>query len=157
AKAARFTGGPGQVLDILAPSGAPYERILVIGMGDLERAEPIAVERFAGHAVRRTLTSGATRLVLAPDALPQVAIGGVGARAAIGARLAAYRFDRYKPKQKPEQQASLKEVQVALEGPAAALARYEKNAALVDGVHFARDLVSEPPNILYPAEFARRL
>src|SRR5262249_37181732 len=39
----------------------------------------------------------------------------------------------------------------------AALARYEKNAALVDGVHFARDLVSEPPNILYPAEFARRL
>ncbi|MGE3143938.1 MAG: leucyl aminopeptidase, partial [Hyphomonadaceae bacterium] len=153
----RFTGAPGQVLDVLAPAGVAFERILVIGMGDLERAEPMAVERFGGHAVRRTLASGAERLVLAPDALAQVAGAEAGARAAIGARLAAYRFDRYKTKQKPEQQPSLKEVQIAIDGPAAALARYEKNAAVVDGVHFARDLVSEPPNVLYPAEFARRL
>ena len=28
--------------------------------------------------------------------------------------------------------------------------------AVADGIFLARDLVNEPPNILYPAEFARR-
>ena len=29
-------------------------------------------------------------------------------------------------------------------------------AAVADGIFLARDLVNEPPNVLYPAEFARR-
>ncbi len=156
-KASRFNGAAGQVLDILAPQGVPYARILLIGMGEPDRAEPMAVERFGGHAVRRTLASGAERLVLAPDALPQAAIAEAGARAAIGARLAAYRFDRYRTKQKPDSLPSLKEIHIALEGPAAARARYEKSSGLVEGVTLARDLVSEPPNVLYPASFVARV
>ncbi len=34
--------------------------------------------------------------------------------------------------------------------------KLEAVAATVDGVNFARDLVNEPPNVLYPEEFARR-
>ncbi len=156
-KTQRFTGAANQVLDILAPHGLPYERVLVIGVGDAERADGLSVEKWGGHAVRRTLSSGAERLVLLPDGLPQAPIADAAARAAFGARLAAYRFDRYRTKMKPEAKPSLKEVLVALEGHAAARSRYEKNAHVADGVFFARDLVSEPPNILFPAEFAKRL
>lgn len=155
--AQRFNGAPGSVVDLLAPPGVAFKRILVIGIGENDRADGLTVERWGAHAVRRTLSSGAEKLVLAPDGLAHAPIAEAGARAAFGARMAAYKFDRYRTKLKPETKPSLTEVLIALEGPAAARSRYEKNANLVDGVFFARDLVSEPANILYPAEFAKRL
>ena len=156
-KAANFKGGAGQVTDILAPDGVDFARVLVIGVGKADAADGIAVERWAGHAVKRVLTSGAEKLVLQPDGLPSVSKAEAGAHAAMGARLAAYRFDTYRTKLKPEQKPSLTTVEISMEGPAAAKARAEKDAAIVEGVFFARDLVSEPPNVLYPESFAERL
>jgi leucyl aminopeptidase len=156
-KATRFTGAAGQTVDILAPEGVDFARVLVIGVGKLDAADSMTVERWAGHAVRRTLTSGAEKLVLQPDALPAVTKAEAGAHAAMGARLASYRFDSYRTKLKPDQQPTLTAVEIMLDGPAAARARAEKDAAIVEGVFFARDLVSEPPNVLYPESFAERL
>jgi leucyl aminopeptidase len=156
-QATRFTGAAGQVVDVLAPEGVDFARVLVIGVGKADSADGIAVERWAGHAVRRTLTSGAEKLVLQPDALPAVTKAEAGAHAAMGARLASYRFDAYRTKLKPDQQPTLTTVEIMLDGPAAARARAEKDAAVVEGVFFARDLVSEPPNVLYPETFAERL
>lgn len=156
-KAANFKGGAGQVTDILAPDGVDFARVLVIGVGKADAADGIAVERWAGHAVKRVLTSGAEKLVLQPDGLPSVSKAEAGSHAAMGARLAAYRFDTYRTKLKPEQKPSLTTVEISMEGPAAAKARAEKDAAIVEGVFFARDLVSEPPNVLYPESFAERL
>ena len=156
-KAANFKGGAGQVTDILAPDGVDFARVLVIGVGKADAADGIAVERWAGHAVKRVLTSGAEKLVLQPDGLPSVSKAEAGSHAAMGARLAAYRFDTYRTKLKSEQKPSLTTVEISMEGPAAAKARAEKDAAIVEGVFFARDLVSEPPNVLYPQSFAERL
>ncbi len=156
-KAANFKGGAGQVTDILAPDGVDFGRVLVIGVGKADGADGMAVERWAGHAVKRVLTSGAEKLVLQPDALPSVSKAEAGSHAAMGARLAAYRFDTYRTKLKPEQKPTLSTVEIAMDGPAAAKARAEKDAAIVEGVFFARDLVHEPPNVLYPESFAERL
>ena len=156
-KAGRFTGGAGQVVDVLAPEGVDYARVLVIGLGKPEAADGLAVERWAGHAVKRVLTSGAEKLVLMPDALPGVSKAEAGSHAGMGARLAAYRFDTYRTKLKPEQSPTLTAVEISMDGTAAAKARAEIDAAIVEGVFFARDLVSEPPNVLYPESFAERL
>jgi len=156
-KAASFKGGAGQVTDVLAPDGVDFARVLVIGVGKPDAADGMAVERWAGHAVKRVLTSGAEKLVLQPDALPSVSKAEAGSHAAMGARLAAYRFDTYRTKLKPDQKPSLTTVEISMDGPAAAKARAEKDAAIVEGVFFARDLVSEPPNVLYPESFAERL
>lgn len=155
--AMRFTGAAGQVADILAPEGLDFARVLVIGVGKLDAADGLAVERWAGHAVKRVLTSGAEKLVLQPDALPGVSKADAGSHAALGARLAAYRFDTYRTKLKPEQKPTLNAVEIAMDGAAAARARADKDSAIVEGVFFARDLVSEPPNVLYPESFAERL
>ena len=155
--ASRFTGAPGQVLEILAPNGLEAARLLVIGVGSIEKVDPLVVERWAGAAVRRVLTSGSQTLVLMPDLFPGVPIAESAARAAAGARLAAYRFDEYRTKLKPEQRPSLTDVQVVVEAPAAAIARYETLSAVVESVLFARDLVNEPPNVLYPEEYANRI
>jgi len=156
-KAANFKGGAGQVADVLAPDGVDFARVLVIGVGKADAADGLAVERWAGHAVKRVLTSGAEKVVLQPDALPGVSKAEAGAHAAMGARLAAYRFDAYRTKLKPEQKPTLTAVEISMDGPAAARARADKDEAIVEGVFFARDLVSEPPNVLFPETFAERL
>jgi leucyl aminopeptidase len=76
-----------------------------------------------------------------------------GAHAAQGARL----VEAYCTKLKPEQTPSLKVVEVAMDGVAAAKARAEVDAAIAEGVLFARDLVSEHANVLYPESFVQRL
>ena len=74
---------------------------------------------------------------------------------ALGARLRAYAFDRYKTKRKdgerrpPNAASTLAVGDVA--GGAEGLGRRE---AIADGVLLARDLVNEPANMLYPEEFA---
>ena len=156
-KSIRFTGGLGWAIDILAPEGVDHARVLVIGVGKPESADGMTVERWAGHAVRRTITSGAEKLVLQPDAIGSVSKAEAGSHAALGARLASYRFDTYRTKMKAETKPSLSSVEIAMEGPAAARARAEKDEAIVEGVFFARDLVSEPPNVLYPESFAEQL
>jgi leucyl aminopeptidase len=156
-KAVRFTGGLGWTIDVLAPEGVDFARVLVIGVGKPENADGMTVERWAGHAIRRTIVSGAEKLVLQPDALPNVSKAEAGAHAAMGARLASYRFDSYRTKMKAEQKPSLAAVEIMMDGTAAARARAEKDGAIVEGVYFARDLVSEPANVLYPESFAERL
>ncbi len=74
-----------------------------------------------------------------------------------GARLRAYAFDRYKTKRKEgEERTGKVTVNFACAQPAAAEKAAARTSAVADGVVMARDLVNEPANILYPAEFARR-
>ena len=120
-KAARFTGATGQAVDVFAPDGVDYQRVIVIGVGKADAADAMAVERWAGAAVKRMLTGGAEKIALMPDALPGVAAADVAAHAAMGARLAAYRFDTYRTKMKPDQTPTLKAVDIVTRRPGRSL------------------------------------
>ncbi len=70
-----------------------------------------------------------------------------------GLALGAYRFQKYLSKPAPDPK------QVSLSaGPSTAAAKraFELGVRLADGVCMARDLINEPPNVLTPAEFAKR-
>jgi leucyl aminopeptidase len=76
---------------------------------------------------------------------------------ALGGRLRAYTFDRYKTKRKEgEERAKKMEVNFACASPAAAEKAWARAMGVAAGVVLARDLTNEPANVLYPAEFARR-
>lgn len=70
-----------------------------------------------------------------------------------GLVLRAYLFNRHKSK--PEAQAA--ETMVMVNNPADVEAKFAPLAAVAEGVHFTRDLVNEPANILTTTEFAERL
>ena len=69
----------------------------------------------------------------------------------------AYRFDRYRTTEPAEKKPSIKKVRIEVDEPKAATKAFKRLSGLADAVIFARDLVSEPANILYPEEFARRV
>ncbi|HEX4098247.1 MAG TPA: leucyl aminopeptidase [Caulobacteraceae bacterium] len=149
----RFTGEKDQTLDIVAPAGLHAARVVLVGAGARDKLDDLAIEGLAAGAYHAVKGSGVSTLELRLGDLTDAQ----AARAALGVRLAAYRFDRYRTKEKPEKKPSVTKVRIACTDPAAATAAFEPLAALGDAVSFARDLVSEPANILYPQEFARRV
>ncbi|HEY9218491.1 MAG TPA: leucyl aminopeptidase, partial [Phenylobacterium sp.] len=68
-----------------------------------------------------------------------------------------YRFDRYRTKEPAEKKPTIKRAQIVADDGEAARTGFAPLAALADAIVFSRDLVSEPANILYPVEFARRV
>ena len=149
----RFTGARGQVLDFLAPAGLDAARLLVVGAGQRDKFDDLGVEAAAAGAYQAVKTSGLTALTLDFSDLTAEQAG----RAARGVRLGAYRFDRYLTKEKPEKKPSIARVEIVAADPDAARAAWTEQDAVAQAVYFARDLVSEPANVLYPAEFARRV
>ena len=149
----RFTGAKGQVLDLGAPAGHPAGRLLLVGAGKRESFDAVGAEHAAASAYGAVKLSGLTtlRVTFADAGLAQPD------RAALGVRLAAYRFDRYRTKEPADKQPSIQTVEIVCADVDAAKAAFVAQSALADAISFARDLVSEPPNVLYPAEFARRV
>jgi len=153
AAASRFTGAKGQTLDILAPAGTDAARLVLVGAGKPEAYDAMGAEHAAASAYGAVKASGLTTLRIE---LPNGG-GTNAARAALGVRLASYRFDKYRTKEPADKKPSIILTQVATPNVDGALAAFAPLAALADAVSFTRDLVSEPPNVLYPAEFGARV
>jgi len=150
--ASRFTGGKGQTLDILAPQGIDAARLVLVGAGKRDAFDAIGAEHAAAAGYNAVKASGLEALRI------EGAIGAdLAAHAALGVRLASYRFDKYRTKEAAEKKPSIVKTSVATGDADAALKAFAPLAALADAVSFTRDLVSEPPNVLYPAEFAARV
>ena len=152
AAAGRFKGARGQSLELVAPANLHASHLLLIGAGPQDAFDAAAAEAAGAEAYKTLKLSGVTTLELRFNAAPELL-----ARAAFGAKLASYRFDKYLTKEKPEKKPSITHLRIAAADAKTAKAAFAPLEALADGVAFTRDLVSEPANILYPAEFARRV
>ena len=156
ADANQFKGKSGSTLDILAPDGIKASRLIVIGAGKLSGIKDDDFLKFGGVAAGK-LNAGKSAVTVIAE-LPDGAMKPEQAAAvASGMRLRAYKFDRYKTRKKDGEDTALRaEISLAVDDVAAARKAFAPDAHIVDGVIIARELVNEPPNVLYPVEFARR-
>jgi leucyl aminopeptidase len=156
AAADRFTGKNGSVLDIVAPQGLDLPRLVVVGTGKETDLKPRDIVKLGGTAMGKLPAAASEGTIFAEFASGALKPDQV-ADLALGARLRAYSFDRYKTKRKEgEERAEKVEVDLACANPAAAQKAWAEATALADGVVLARDLINEPANVLFPGEFARR-
>ena len=147
-----FSGAKGKSLDVVAPVGVDWSRVVLVGGGQRGAFDAAAAETAGAETYRGLKTSGTKVLTLCFDEF-SVALA---AHAALGVRLAAYRFDRYRTAEKADRKPTIETVKVSAAEPEAAEA-FAGLGAIADAVCFTRDLVSEPANVLYPEEFARRV
>jgi leucyl aminopeptidase len=154
--AGRFTGAKNQTLPVLGQAG--LSRLLLLGVGKESELDARAAEALGGLVAADANAAGQKAATVVVDAVKgsKVSPAEVAAHIALGAQLRGYRFDKYKTKDKPEQKNSLERLTIVIAGPADAKKAYAALEPVVDSVFFTRDLVSEPANVLYPAEFARR-
>jgi leucyl aminopeptidase len=152
----QFKGKSGSVLDILEPEGIKVQRLIVLGVGKAGDLKEKDFLKFGGVLAGKLNSASEAMTVVAE--LPDAAMKPAEVAAiASGMRLRAYKFDRYKTKKKEgEEKAIRTDVSLAVDDVAAARKAFAPDADIVDGVILARELVNEPPNVLYPEEFARR-
>ena len=150
--ASRFTGAKGQTLDILAPQGMDAARLVLVGAGKRDGFSTLGAEQAAATAYNAVKASGLEILRLELTGAVELSI-----HAAFGLRLASYRFDKYRTKEAADKKPSITRAQITAADPDAALTAFTPLSALAEGISFTRDLVSEPPNVLYPVEFATRV
>ena len=149
AQAAEFTGKKGKTCTVLAP-GAGLSRVVLIGLGKPDDHTPRGMEEAGGLAAAALARE--TTAALATDGMP----GAHAAHAALGARLRSYRFDRYRTKEAADAKPRLATLSVLTGEFDAARAAWPALDGIAHGSAMARDLVSEPPNVLNPAEMADR-
>ncbi len=155
-KVANFDGKKDQILDIIAPAGGP-DRVMLVGLGKPEALNAREIELLGG-TIAGSLQSAkqqAATIAFSPLGLKDVTEAQAAALLASGADLRVYAFDIYKSK-KPDATKPLASLTIQCASPEKAKVAFAPLSAVRDGVHFARDLVNEPANVLYPAEFASR-
>jgi len=152
--APRFKGKKNELLPILGAADAG--RIVLAGLGKPELANAQLFQHLGGNLVAHLNSAGESEATVAIDVGEGAPIDEAEAAAqlAFGARLRAYRFDKYKTKQKPEEKASLDRLTVTTAAPSAAERAYEPLDKTASAVFFTRDLVSEPANVIYPETLA---
>jgi leucyl aminopeptidase len=149
----KFKGRTLTALSLPAPSGVKADRLVVVGLGsDKDRAKTdwpalggFTASKVAGRTARVVLDW--------PGATVTAAQAG---EFALGARLRNYTFDRYKTKKKPDADDKSGTALTLLLADQGAARAGENARTLSESVILARDLVNEPPNVLFPEEFARR-
>jgi len=153
AAAERFKGKALSGLTLLAPDGAGYERLIAVGVGPEDERGTLDFAKLGG-AIAGRLGHGRSADVIM--ALPEGPLSAEHAAAiALGMRLRSYVFDEYKTKSKKPEEAEPIAVTLRLPEPLGKKA-FKAVEAVADGVDLARTLVNEPPNVLYPEEFADR-
>ncbi len=159
AASASFKGRASSALELWAPEGIAADRLIVVGTSPKQPPEPpVPADHVSlgGYVMGKLGGRGeATILFDLPEAPEHPA--KAAADLTLGLRMRAYKFDLYKTKKgednEPEGALS---VRVALADPAGAKREAKARDAIAEGVNIARDLVNEPPNVLYPDEFAKR-
>lgn len=150
--AARFEGEAAAVVEIMAPAGLEASRLLVVGIGEPEKADVAVFEKIGAAIVGRFIISGVVgvRIDMAGvvGALP---LAEAAAHVAMGARLRGWRFDKYRTTMKPKTKPTL--VSIEIIGAEGADMFFAPLEAVAGGVARTRTLVSEPANIIYPESF----
>ncbi len=160
--ASRFTGKPDQILDLPGPAGIKADRVVLVGIGEPDRLDELKVQAIGGRLVAHLNRAGvkqATCLIGLEGGSDAAGTAERAAQYAYGARLRAYRFDKYRTKEAKEKKPSLTRLVFMVADPGGAARARRRFAALdkvADGVRLTRDLVSEPPNVIYPESLAER-
>ena len=147
ARAARFDGEAGAIVELFLADGDGTSHVLLVGVGSGGEAD---WEKAGGALVAKLLRSGATELTAdlsAASPTPKAA-----ARFAAAAAQRAWRYDQYRTTLPEKQKATLASFTI-IGAPEGADAAWADQDALTKGLALTRNLVAAPPNILYPESF----
>lgn len=157
-EANRFKGTVGQTLMVPYPQGIEAARLLIVGLGKPQDLEPYSLEQ-AGGAIYTALSQ-------TPETEADVHMASVSthklpskealARLGHGYQLRAWRYDNHKTKKKEKEPRPLKTLCIVTNEDETQNI-YQDLKAVAEGVFFTRDLVTMPPNMLYPASMVEKL
>jgi len=157
-KASRFQGKTGQSLAVVTPAGTRLDRLLIVGLGKAKDVNEQSLCKLGGRIYASLAASGSKAATILVDPLEGSTLNPARMAAAIaeGAQLRSYRFGKYHTKSENDSKPTLTMLTLRCRGAAKAKAEFQARDKIVQGVFMTRDLVTEPPNVIYPDSLAKR-
>ena len=157
-KASRFQGKTGQSLAVVTPAGTRLDRLLIVGLGKAKDVNEQSLCKLGGRIYASLAASGSKAATILVDPLEGSTLNPARIAAAIaeGAQLRSYRFGKYHTKSENDSKPILTTLTLRCRGAAKAKAEFRARDKIVQGVFMTRDLVTEPPNVIYPDSLAKR-
>ncbi|MEO1265966.1 MAG: leucyl aminopeptidase, partial [Pseudomonadota bacterium] len=154
-----FEGKAKTSLDVLALPKSSAERIIVVGLGDVDEMSRTDWMMVGGYVAGML----ASRKVKAATLIADLASGDgdadqIAADLALGAQLRRYTFTKYRAEAKNDEKRAdvLERLTILVKDVSDAEEAFAEAEAIGQGMMLARDLVNEPANALGPVEFAKR-
>ncbi len=151
-KTTNFKNKEGHTLTI--PGANPFDAVVLINAESADKLDPEVLKKSGSYAwAALSKLNCKSAAVVVDFSLEEM--GLTVAQVGYGAVLKSYRFDKYHTKLKAEDLPILQTLAFHCgKETAEAKKEYQSLDALIKGIFFARDLVSEPANVLYPESFA---
>ena len=160
-KDGQIKGGLGETTVIPTFGRMGAAKVVVVGLGKKELFDLDRVRRVTAAACQAARAAGARK---AATILHGAGAGGFDPQAvsqavAEGALLGLYKFDKYLSKASEDKSPELNELTIVerdKDRAAAVRAGIKQGEIMAAAGLFARDLVNEPPNVVFPLEMAAR-
>jgi len=147
-----FKAKPKDTIEMVAPVDVPYQRIIVIGLGDKDKQTDYELQTIGGGM--------AVALLNGKEKEGFVSLSGLSSRQAAliasGASLRSWSFDKYFTTTQTKPKRTFEMLHVVHNALSELEADYAPLSGVSEGVFLTRDVVSELPNILYPETFCDR-
>lgn len=151
-KISKFKGDKGETISLIAPAGTAFDLVIICGTGKDEKRTSLISQAVGGALVpvlNKHKVKKATFVVEKSKDEAEFA-----ANLAYGALLKSYTFNKYRTTLKEDKKPTFKEFSIAVSSGEKAEEIYATLEKIADGVFLARDVVTEPPNKLYPESYA---
>lgn len=147
AQRSRFKGNAGQLFEGFVDGEGGVDHMVVAGMGD---ASSLKLEKAGSALAAKFMASGHEALAIDFAGSDLDADGAVSVL--LGAVLRGWRYDEHRTTMKDDQKLTLRTIH-AVNAPDGTDAAWADAQALAEGVEFARVLVTEPANVVYPVSY----
>jgi leucyl aminopeptidase len=148
----------GQTVVLSYPSGLECDHLILISMGKEKEFSELKATQLGGKIAAQLLRLHALDATIFGHFGKKSALNEAEALAHIahGAQLRNYRFDKYRTIRKETDSKPLQALACIVEEIKKAKQHYQHLEAISSGVYLARDVVTEPPNVIYPESLAAR-
>ena len=149
----KFKGKKGDVLAITAPAGVNYSQLIIVGIGDGSNVNESVAQSIGGIIYNALHSAKSVNANIIVEKFKDNDV--VAANIAYGATLRSYRFDKYRTNIKEEKKPTIESINVSVSLVDNSKKINDKLQKIAEAVFLARDVVTEPPNKLYPESYAQ--
>jgi leucyl aminopeptidase len=153
-----FEAKEGHSLTVALSAKAPYLRVILVGLGDAKKTNEQGLETTGGILASALKTQGSQNAIfLNADDLDLAKFEGHSATAiGYGALLGHYEFNHYKTTM-PKPKTKLARLTFLTNDDKKLAKEFVEKKNLAESTCLVRDVVNQPPNILYPETFANHI
>lgn len=156
-KATDFSGKPEKLMRLPTLHGSEGQ-LMLVGLGDTKKHNAFSFEKIGARLFAGLNSLKEKKVVIdLSDIADSKALNAHDAIAYIasGAMLRSFKFDKYKTKREKDEIPVLNELVFVSNDVKASQKKFAELAAIAEGNHLTRDVVTDTPNVIYPESMAK--